>query len=517
MNFGSIGELLLLLRGRFVLLRAHPGGPAPVVAHASSGGRPVNAISWDVAITRRREGTRDAAGSPGEERTGKHMRLTELTRILAMRARLRRRTRWSRERVLLHQEKALAGLLEHARRSSPYYQRVLKPGAPLAAQPLLTKATLLEHYDEIVTDRRLRLADLVRFVDGNVGDELYLGRYRVAATAGSSGRRSTIPSDPAEWATVIASYARANEWAGIRVSPRHRPRMAVVSSKASFHQSNVVARSVDGPLVRTLRLDAADDLQATVTALNEFNPEVLVAYASMLRILADEQLAGRLRIAPRAVNCSSEVLTAQSRSLAEQAWRLRVFEVYAATETAGIAAECSEHRGMHAFEDLLILEGVDDDYQPVPDGRPAARLLATVLPSRTVPLLRYELTDRVTFAAEPCRCGLPFKLIASVDGRSDDLLRMAGIAQPTVRVHPVLFHRVLEPLPAHGWQVRQERSGLRVLLSRPAPELRDDEVRTELERALAAARVRPVPIVIEHVERIPSGAAGKRPLVVAAR
>jgi phenylacetate-CoA ligase len=56
-----------------------------------------------------------------------------------------------------------------------------------------------------------------------------------------------------------------------------------------------------------------------VARLNELQPDALVAYASMIRTLADEQLAGRLRIAPRAVNSSSEVLTPKARALAERA------------------------------------------------------------------------------------------------------------------------------------------------------------------------------------------------------
>src|SRR5215218_2934341 len=51
--------------------------------------------------------------------------------------------------------------------------------------------------------------------------------------------------------------------------------------------------------------------------------------------------------------------------------------------------------GMHLFEDLVIPEVVDNDYRPVPLGHSGDRLLVTVLFSRTIPLIRYELTDRL--------------------------------------------------------------------------------------------------------------------------
>jgi phenylacetate-CoA ligase len=110
----------------------------------------------------------------------------------------------------------------------------------------------------------------------------------VSATSRSSGRRSIIPNDPREWATIIASYARANECAGIRSGPTHRISMAVVSSTTAWHQSSRVAATVRSPFIRSQRLDAASPLPDVVARLNALQPDVLIAYASMIRILADE-------------------------------------------------------------------------------------------------------------------------------------------------------------------------------------------------------------------------------------
>jgi phenylacetate-CoA ligase len=87
--------------------------------------------------------------------------------------------------------------------------------------------------------------------------------------------------------------------------------------------------------------------------LNAAQPQVLVGYASMVRLLAEEQVAGRPRIAPRFVFTASEVLTDATRAVA-QAWTTQPVNVYGATETSGIAADCDRHRGMHLFEDLFL-------------------------------------------------------------------------------------------------------------------------------------------------------------------
>jgi phenylacetate-coenzyme A ligase PaaK-like adenylate-forming protein len=115
----------------------------------------------------------------------------------------------------------------------------------------------------------------------------------------------------------------------------------------------------------------------------------------MMRILADEQLARRLQIRPRAVFTSSEVLTEETRRRIVQAWGERLFNQYAATEVGSLAAECEHHRGMHLMEDLVIVEVVDRNNSHVPPGAYGDKLLITVLGSRTQPLIRYELDDSV--------------------------------------------------------------------------------------------------------------------------
>ena len=110
--------------------------------------------------------------------------------------------------------------------------------------------------------------------------------------SGSSGRKSIIPSNAAEWAMIIASYGRANEWAGISAGPAHPVRMAVVSSATAWHQSARVAATIRSPFIATDRLDAGWPIEDIVARLNDQQPDVLVAYASMIRALAAEQLTG---------------------------------------------------------------------------------------------------------------------------------------------------------------------------------------------------------------------------------
>lgn len=447
------------------------------------------------------------------------MDLELLLRFLILRRRLRQRERWSRSRLAAYQAEAVSALRTHAVARSPFYRRFHAglERRPLSELPVLTKAELMANFDDVVTDPDVQLADVEAYLGRVGGDERFRSRYRVVATSGSTGLRGIFLSDAAEWSHVIASYARAQEWAGIVPSLRHRVRLAVVSTTTPWHQSARVGASVSSPLAPTLRLSATDRPADIVRRLIGFQPTSLVAYASMLRLLSEEQLDGRLSIAPRAVFSASEVLTADTRRLITEAWGTPPFDVYAATEPAGIASECDRHAGMHLYEDLVISEVLDENDRPVPPGIAGAKLVVTVLFSRTQPLIRYEMSDLVVASDRSCPCGRTFRLIEGVQGRAEDMLYLAGRDGRRVAIHPNVFHDVLDRLPAGEWQIVQEESGVMLLVASPGSAFDGDAVAASIRMAVEAAGAIAPSVSWGVVDAIPRSGTGKAPLIRARR
>jgi phenylacetate-coenzyme A ligase PaaK-like adenylate-forming protein len=375
---------------------------------------------------------------------------------------------------------------------------------------------LMEHFDDVVTDPSVRLAAVREHMAGPLAAERFRGRYWVAMTAGSTGRPGVFLHDSDEWATVLASYARANDWAGVPAGLTHRQRTAVVSSRTPWHQSAIVGRTLEGRLVRTLRLDATDPLDHLVHDLNAFEPESLVGYASILNSLALEQLAGRLRIAPVAEFSASEVLTTDARRRMRAAWGVEPFDVYAATEPAGLASEC-EHHVRHLYEDLVVVEIVDERNQPVPAGVVGAKVLVTVLFRRSQPLIRYEMSDRIAWLDKPCACGRPFAVVGPVEGRLEEVLQMPG-PSGRVAVHPNILGKVFEVAAAPEWQVEQQADdALLVRIAGSSDGVDDQRLVSNLSNAVAATGALPPRVSVEHVAAIPRTKLGKAPLVRAHR
>ncbi|MEO8612433.1 MAG: phenylacetate--CoA ligase family protein [Chloroflexota bacterium] len=443
------------------------------------------------------------------------MSIATILTVLPTLRQLRKREQWTREQLEVYQTQALSQLREHVYEHSLFYQRFHQGlmNRPLSELPILTKTMMMEHFDDLVTDRAIRLEDIRAHMTTLQSDQRYLDRYWITATSGSSGQPGIFLFNRAEWATVIASFARGQEWGGLKVDLLHRRKMAVVSSTVSLHMSFRVGLTVQSPWVSTLRLAAAEALPTIVQKLNDFQPNVLVAYASMARILAEEQHTGRLQIKPTVIFTSSEVLTDETRRRVEDAWGKILFNEYAATESGGLAAERNDHRGLYLFEDLIIFEIVDEQNRPVPPGVYGDKVLLTALSNRTQPLIRYELHDSVKLASEPYLAGLPFALIDGIQGRTEDTLYFPAVKGGEVAVHPNVFHQVMDTVPTTGWQVIQGDDGLTLLLSGLRESFEDDTLVSQFRQALTQQGVILPPITVQRVAAIPKGAGGKAPLI----
>lgn len=446
------------------------------------------------------------------------MDIRVLAELQFLRTRWKRRDRWSARQIKAHQEKALHNLRRATYSGSEFYRQHHAGlfDAPLTQLPPVTKADLMTHFDQAITAPRLRLADVEEYLRNLVTSRAdpgraWRGQWWVAATAGTTGRRGVFIWNRHEWATVLASYARANDWAGVPVGLTHPLRVAVVSSRTPTHQSAVVGAAVQSRLVPTLRLDAASPLSETVDALNAFEPRLLVGYPSALRPLAAEQRAGRLRLSPEAVMSVSEVLSERAADEMRAAWEVAPFDVYAATETAGIASPCVFHNS-HIFEDQVIVEPVDEAGLPVAAGTVGARTLVTVLFSRTLPLIRYEMSDSVGVGGRGCPCGRSFALLTGIEGRLEDVLLLPGNGGD-VRVHPNLFHDVLDATTLAGWQVVQESTSLRIHLAGLAPGASVERVHAGVVTALESVGVVGTDVDVRVVAAVERTALGKAPLV----
>ena len=392
-------------------------------------------------------------------------RLGDLARAIAYRQALIKHECWPRARLEELQQRRLAKLLDWVTQRSPFYRELCstdRMSQPYSLQdfPVMDKKTYMKHFDEIVTDPRLRLSQLQKHMAHISGDEYYLGEYRVLTTAGSSGHKTVMVFNRKEWSIQEAASMRIAAMMGVIPFSMRRPTIVTIGSPSPLHDSYRLPLSMNVGLYRYYVLPATAPVEELVQQLNSIQPHVLRGFPSMLGLLVTEQLQGRLHINPSIIAGGGEPLTSELRKQLQVAWQNPGFDIYG-TQEGLRAMECNPGHGMHIFEDLGVVEVVDEDNRPVPDGTLGHKILFTSLFGFTQPVIRYEISDMMVLAPEPCPCGQPFRRILAINGRNDDVLYLQGRGGRQVAVHPVHFWNVLESFEdIRQYQVVHEPDGV---------------------------------------------------------
>lgn len=182
-----------------------------------------------------------------------------------------------------------------------------------------------------------------------------------------------------------------------------------------------------------------------ITLMQDFGATVLTctpSYALALAETATEmsvsfQTDMRVRVGIH----GAEPWSDEMRREIQARMNLEAFDIYGLTEIIGpgVAVECSEHKGLHIFEDHFYAEVIDPDTGARLDDGETGELALTTLTKRAMPLLRYRTRDRVTLTREKCACGRTLARMSKVQGRTDDMLIVRGVNVFPSQIEQILF------------------------------------------------------------------------------
>ncbi len=425
--------------------------------------------------------------------------LRDLASALRLHLHFRHLEHGTKEYLVVYQAKQLKSVVRHAVKHSRAYAKLCE-GIDVSGEftlqdlPLTDKRLMMDNFDDWVTDPRLRLTDIEQQIIEDPDDQYYMGEYRIVATSGSSGLRGIFIYDRPEWQIVIAAALR---WAGMfGISPAGlgTKKLASVKADRAMHATSRLGQSMQLGMPNLLMLDVTKPLGELVEELNAFQPKLFMGYASLISLLAIEQIEGRLKIKPDMVACFSEMLGPDRVSRAQQAWGITPFNHYGAAEQVMIAADCDKHMGLHHFADMSLVEIVDEAGQPVQPGTPGHKILLTNLHRYVQPVIRYEITDLVTAKSGLCDCGRPLPLFAEIGGRTEDIFYLPAAEGGKVAISPILITTcVIEEADVTEYQyhVTGNRLHMRIVARKGVPQGQiEASVRRSLENALRAQGAR---------------------------
>jgi phenylacetate-CoA ligase len=119
------------------------------------------------------------------------------------------------------------------------------------------------------------------------------------------------------------------------------------------------------------------------------------------------------------------------------AWNIRLYGTYASTEMQTAFTECEHGVGGHHHPELLIVEILDSNNQPVDPGE-MGELTITTLGVEAMPLLRYKTGDMTSVHADKCKCGRATLRVGPIVGRKQHLLKLKGTT-----IYPAAIFEIL--------------------------------------------------------------------------
>ena len=309
------------------------------------------------------------------------------------------------------QEAILGGLLASATRHVPFYRDLglakavadATPSEALKAFPVIDKVIVRDNAN--------------RFLAENAKRPLFKG-----STSGTTGSPLSLLQDLDAIIRENAFIWRQLTWAGLKRGER----------RAWIRGDMVVPYEIDSPpfwrknhaenmLMFSSYHLSEQSAGSYIQALARFDPVVIQAYPSSIGFLARWMASsgqGYRGESLKGIVTSSEMLDADKKAVIEDRFGCRVFDFYGQFERVAEIGTCEQGR-QHIVSDYSFVE-------LLPTEAGLFEIVGTGFNNLAMPLIRYRTGDyaRLDDEATRCGCGRQFPLVASVQGRADDIVKL---------------------------------------------------------------------------------------------
>lgn len=183
--------------------------------------------------------------------------------------------------------------------------------------------------------------------------------------------------------------------------------------------------------------------------LNRIHPTAFVTVPSFLLKLIEYAEANNIDYKNTSITkaiCIGEALRNQDFSLTtlgqriKEKWDIELYSTYASTEMSAAFTECKAGKGGHHHPELVIVEFLDENNQPVGEGE-AGEVTITTLGVEGMPLLRFKTGDLCYHFTEPCSCGRKTIRLGPIIGRLKQMIKYKGTT-----LYPPALYEILDTM-----------------------------------------------------------------------
>jgi phenylacetate-CoA ligase len=327
--------------------------------------------------------------------------------------------------------------------------------------------------------------------------------FDVHSSSGTTGSPTFLPITDRDVAVFAESLARHLWCAGLR------PGETLSLSMGLYLRPLRVLHTAARRLGARVALTDWTDIPRLLHTFRYMRPAVHIFLTPPQALGLRDEMA-RLGLAPRealgsirAFVWAGDAITPKTRRLVDDEWGSTVFDLSGTADLSFMMMECQAHDGLHAHDDLWLVEVVEPGTTtPVAPGA-RGEFLFTSLMDSSLAFLRWRSEDVGYVTAEPCVCG-----------RTSTRMHFLGRVgyRVTVRgkmIFPVEIQQVMETYPEveHGlfqiFRYASEMDRLRLRVGYRLHEVMDLELlRKRLVERLESALALPIDLEFVKAEEL---------------
>ncbi|MDT8070307.1 MAG: hypothetical protein ROO76_19230 [Terriglobia bacterium] len=404
------------------------------------------------------------------------------------------RSSFSDEQVREFRDRRLRTFVAHCASTVPYYRKLfrelgLRPQDirgldDLKILPVLNKSTVQEQGSDFVSDLAKNYSCEMVHTSGTTGGGLHF--------------LATQEAVQEQWAV----WWRYRRWHGIQPGIwcayfGGRSLVPAEQSGPPFWRTNFAGHQL---FFSAYHLTPGN-LKLYAEKLRSGRLPWLHGYPSLLAMVAAfiADTGFDLGYQPTWVTIGAENLLPQQAETMHRAFGVRPIQHYGMAEAVANISECPRGN-LHLDDDFACVEFLGDHRE--------RKVIGTNLSNYATPLLRYDSQDMATLSDRSCDCGLPGRIVDSIDGRQEDYVVLKNGARIGRLDH--IFKDMVRIREAQIVQQEPGRITLRVVRGTDYGEADEKQLRREFAQRLGTD----MHIDLEYVDRLARTRSGKLRFVI---
>lgn len=341
--------------------------------------------------------------------------------VIALNDQMKRSEYWDKDRRLAKQLTQLSSLFAHAYEQCEGYRAPLDaigfdPHGRLSIE-MFRKLPVLKR-DELRGNGDRYRARKIPQGHGKASD---------IRTSGSTGMPLTASKSGLDFLYWDALTLREADWQqrdfsqAIHIIRRTDGRCALPDGGSFAHWGRpFLGVGETGPVHA---LDIESDIDGQLDWLARGKPRYMLTYPTNLAELIRQSVRRGIDLTcVEQITTVSECLPHDLRELAGKHWGARICDTYSSQETGYLALQAPEGDHYLVPEEVVYLEILDDEDQPVAPGE-VGRVVVTPMHNFAMPLIRYEIGDYAEMGAES-PCGRTLMVLNRIMGRTRGMLTL---------------------------------------------------------------------------------------------